>query len=127
MMHRVGSMIPAVIGVFGPFVWSLAAAALATPTSVIGGAMLPIAYVSFFLLMNSKTALGDSMPTGGQRVRWNLLMSVATLVALFASAWGLYGKRLGSFPIGNAALLLLAVLLLVGVGSFFKKNRISSK
>src|SRR6056297_2824687 len=127
MMHRVGSMIPAIVGVFGPFVWSLAAAALATPTSVIGGAMLPIAYVSFFLLMNSKTVLGEAMPTGGQRVRWNLLMGVATFVALFASAWGLYGKRLGSFPIGNAALLLLAVLLLVGVGAFFKKNRISSK
>lgn len=123
-MHRVGSMIPALVGVFGPFYWSKAAAALAMPTSVIGGAMLPIAYISFLLLMNSRTALGAAMPTGAQRVRWNVLMLTATFVALFASAWGLYGKRLGTFPIGNVALLVLGVLLLVGIGAFFTKNRI---
>ena len=55
-----------------------AAPALATPTSVIGGAMLPIAYFSFLLLMNSPRALGDSMPSGGKRVCWNILMIIAT-------------------------------------------------
>ena len=61
-MHRIGSFIPAV-GVCGPFVWKSAAPALAVPTSVIGGAMLPIAYVSFLLLMNSRAVLGEAMPT----------------------------------------------------------------
>ncbi len=69
-MHRIGSFIPA-IGVLGPFIWGKAAPALAMPTSVIGGAMLPIAYFSFLLLMNSRRALGDSMPTGGKRLFWN--------------------------------------------------------
>ncbi len=66
-MHRIGCFIPAV-GVVGPFIWGQAAPALATPTSVIGGAMLPIAYLSFLLLMNSRRALGDSMPTGDKRL-----------------------------------------------------------
>ncbi|WP_153557834.1 divalent metal cation transporter [Roseimaritima sediminicola] len=121
-MHRLGSMIPAV-GVLGPFVWSQAAAALATPTSVIGGAMLPIAYVTFLLLMNSQRLLGDAMPRGAARWRWNILMVLATSVATFGSIWGLRGKTMYGWPIGTAALALLAVLLIVGIVSFLSKNR----
>lgn len=120
-MHRVGSFIPAV-GVLGPFFWGSAAPALATPTSVIGGAMLPIAYVSFLLLMNSPSVLGKSMPRGGKRIFWNTLMIIATLVSAFASAWGLYGKSMYGFPIGNVALAVLAVMLVLGFVSFFQKH-----
>jgi Mn2+/Fe2+ NRAMP family transporter len=120
-MHRIGSLLPAV-GVVGPFVWGAAAPALATPTSVIGGAMLPIAYFSFFLMMNSRVVLGPAMPRGGRRVFWNVLMVVATLVAGFASAWGLYEKSLYGFPLGKVALGLLVGLLLVGLISFARKE-----
>lgn len=122
MMHRIGSMIPA-IGVIGPFVWGAAAPALATPTSVIGGAMLPIAYLSFLLLMNSKRLLGDAMPTGARRLRWNILMGIATLIASFGSVWGMMDKKLpGGFPIGRVALGVLAVLLVLGIIGFISKN-----
>lgn len=126
-MHRIGSFIPA-IGVIGPFIWSKAAPALATPTSVIGGAMLPIAYFSFLLLMNSRRALGDSMPTGGKRIVWNVLMTVATLAAGFGSAWGLFGKKMDlpsypGFPIGNVALGALVVLLVLGLVGFLGKQK----
>lgn len=121
-MHRIGSFIPAV-GVLGPFIWKAAAPALAVPTSVIGGAMLPIAYVSFLLLMNSRSVLGDAMPTGGRRVVWNVLMITGTGIASFGSVWGLYGKTWGSFPIGTAALATLAIMLIVGVFSFLRKQR----
>jgi hypothetical protein len=120
-MHRLGSLIPAV-GVVGPFVWGQAAPALATPTSVIGGAMLPIAYLSFLLLMNSRRALGDSMPSGGKRVFWNTLMIIATAAATFGSVWGLRGKTMYDFPIGNVALGVLAVMLVLGVVGFFGKQ-----
>ena len=120
-MHRIGSFIPAV-GVFGPFVWGAAAPALAVPTSVIGGAMLPIAYVSFLLLMNSKSVLGDAMPTGRNRIIWNSLMILATVVSGFASAWGLYAKKMFGFPIGLVALGALAVLLIIGFVSFLQKQ-----
>ncbi len=121
-MHRLGALIPA-IGVLGPFYWAQAAPALATPTSVIGGAMLPIAYLTFLLLMNSRHALGESMPRGLSRVRWNALMIPATAVAGFGSVWGMYGKTVYDFPIGNVALVTLAVLLVIGVVSFLSKNR----
>ena len=120
-MHRIGSFIPAV-GVLGPFVWGAAAPALAVPTSVIGGAMLPIAYVSFLLLMNSKSVLGDAMPTGRNRIIWNSLMILATVVSGFASAWGLYAKKMFGFPIGLVALGALAVLLIIGFVSFLQKQ-----
>ena len=108
-MHRVGSFLPA-IGVLGPFIWGQAAPALAVPTSVIGGAMLPIAYLSFLLLMNSRRTLGESMPKGGKRLLWNVLMIFATAVAGFGSAWGLLSKG----TIGYAALAALAAMLLFG-------------
>ncbi|MEM6691205.1 MAG: divalent metal cation transporter, partial [Planctomycetota bacterium] len=94
-MHRIGCFLPA-IGVFGPY-FGGAAPALAIPTSVIGGAMLPIAYLSFFLLMNSKPALGDSKPTGLRACIWNSLMGLATLAAGFACVWGLSGKGIPGY------------------------------
>ena len=124
-MHRLGSMIPA-IGVLGPFVWGKAAPALATPTSVIGGAMLPIAYLSFLLLMNSRQTLGDAMPSGAKRWVWNVLMIVATLVATFGSIWGMMDKKLYGLPIGRGALLALFALMIVGIWSFLQKNRKTS-
>jgi Mn2+/Fe2+ NRAMP family transporter len=120
-MHRIGSLIPAV-GVVGPFVWGSAAPALATPTSVIGGAMLPIAYFSFLLLMNSKLTLGDAMPTGGKRVLWNVLMITATGVAMAGSIWGIYGKSVFGFPIGNVAIGALVLLLVLGLLGFMKRE-----
>ncbi len=129
-MHRIGSLIPAV-GVSGPFIWGAAAPALALPTSVIGGAMLPIAYVSFLLLMNSRQTLGDAMPSGGKRWMWNIVMILATGVAGFGSAWGLYGKTMvvaeRKIPIGNIALAALAVMLVLGVVSFLAKESAHAK
>jgi len=123
-MHRLGALVPAV-GVLGPFYWASAAPALATPTSVIGGAMLPIAYLTFLLLMNSRKALGDSMPRGFSRFRWNLLMIPATSIAAFGSLWGMYGKQLYGFPIGNCGIAALLILLVIGVTSFVQKNRVA--
>lgn len=119
---RLGSLLPAV-GMLGPFYWASAAPALATPTSVICGAVLPIAYLTFLLLMNSRQALGDSMPSGASRWLWNSLMLTATLVAGFGSAWGMIGKQVAGFPIGNVALAVLVILAVVGIWSFLSKNR----
>jgi hypothetical protein len=119
---RLGALIPA-IGMLGPFYWASAAPALATPTSVICGAVLPIAYLTFLLLMNSRAALGDAMPTGVVRLVWNLLMLTATLVAGFGSAWGMIGKTAFGLPIGNFALVVLVVLAILGLASFAGKNR----
>ena len=126
-MHRLGSLLPA-IGVIGPFVWAKAAPALATPTSVFGGAMLPIAYLTFLLLMNSKSLLGDGITTGSLRLRWNILMVIATLVAAFGSVWGLWTKTYETkggmvIPAGKIGIAILALLLIVGVVGFIRNDK----
>lgn len=75
----------AATGALGPFVWSRAAFALAIPTSVFGLMLLPIAYWTFFLLINQRSLLGDSMPKGATRLVVNLVMIVAAGIATYAS------------------------------------------
>ena len=92
---RVGCLIAGIIGFFGPMAWGNLGPWLALPTSVIGFSLLPIAYVAFLFLMNSKSLLGDSLPSGGSKIRWNALMIVATLVALLGASWASHGKISG--------------------------------
>ena len=96
----------------------ISAPALATPTSVLGGALLPIAYFTFLLLMNSKT-LGDSRPTGAKAIRWNVLMVIATVIASFASSWALWNK---GTP-GKIGLAILLVLFVAGLAGFISKQK----
>ena len=58
-IHFAGCLVAGLAGVAGPFLWgnSEARAALAVPTSVIGGSLIPIAYITFLLLMNSNEKL----------------------------------------------------------------------
>ncbi|MDF7798989.1 divalent metal cation transporter [Pontiellaceae bacterium B1224] len=93
LTYKLGAMMP-LIGVIGPFVWGQAKARfwLAVPTSVFGMVLLPIAYFSFFLLMNSKSLLKENMPTGGKRIAWNTAMLVAAGLASFGSFYSLWSK-----------------------------------
>ncbi|MEM7387779.1 MAG: hypothetical protein AAF514_22820, partial [Verrucomicrobiota bacterium] len=123
MTHRLGCLIPGLVGIFGPLLWAGDAKTyLAIPTSVIGGALLPIAYFTFLLLMNSKSYLGDARPRGLKRVIWNVLMGLATLVAGYASVVGFKDKKLSGFPIGWVFLVILGILLLLGLIGFFRSR-----
>ncbi len=121
-VHLIGCAISGLGGFAGAFIWSNpdARAALAIPTSVIGGSMIPIAYFTFFLMMNSRTLLGENLPTGGRRVWWNSLMLIATGIATYGSVWVLSAK---GTP-GYIGITILAVLFLVGLFGFFTKNRV---
>ncbi|MFT5468582.1 MAG: Mn2+/Fe2+ NRAMP family transporter [Verrucomicrobiales bacterium] len=120
---KIGSTLPGLVGISGPFIWAGAAAALATPTSVAGGAMLPIAYFTFLLLMNSKAVLGDARPKGRSRVIWNVLMIFATVVATGASVWGIWAKKFGGIPFGKIGVAILAVMFIVGTLGFLKNEK----
>jgi Mn2+/Fe2+ NRAMP family transporter len=109
-LRRIGCLIAGVVGFFGPLAWGKLAAYLVIPTSVFGFTLLPIAYFTFLLLMNSETLLGDRRPRGANRIKWNILMGIATLVATLGAGWASYGKigwwgpgLIGAF--GVAALL----------------------
>ena len=107
--HRIGCLLPA-IGVLGPFVWSGKVAFwLAVPTSVFGMALLPIAYFTFFLLMNSKAVLGDDLPKGGARLVWNLLMGVACCLATIGAGWSIWAKA-GYYGVGGVVALVVLAL-----------------
>ena len=59
----------------------------------IGGLiMLPIAYVSWFILQNSRGLLGDDLPRGASAVRWNIAMAVAVTVTLVSVGYMLWTR-----------------------------------
>ncbi len=123
-VHLIGCAISGMGGFAGAFIWSNpdARAALAVPTSVIGGSMIPIAYFTFFLMMNSRTLLGDNLPKGGRRLWWNFLMITATGIATFGSVWVLSSKGTPGF----IGITILSVLFVVGLIGFFSKNRLKA-
>ncbi|MDA7881186.1 divalent metal cation transporter [Akkermansiaceae bacterium] len=121
-----GCGISGLAGACYPMFWTGASkAALAVPTSVIGGSLIPIAYFTFFLMMNSKRVLGDKLPRGKARIIWNTLMIFATSVATIGSVWVLNGKSQAPGWIGGTAtggLYFLAILFVVGTVSFIIKE-----
>jgi Mn2+/Fe2+ NRAMP family transporter len=91
--HRIGCFLAGITGATGPFLWAGKAKFwLAVPTSVFGMILLPIAYWTFFAIMNNKRLLGDAMPQGGKRIAANIAMFVAAGLATFGAGWVLVGK-----------------------------------
>ncbi len=111
--HRLGCL-AAASGALGPFFWKEAAFYLVVPTSVFGYMLIPIAYLTFFLLMNQRSLLGDDLPAGGRRLLWNTLMGLAagvTTVASLASVWlkaGWYGMAAVGAFLGAALIVQVA-------------------
>lgn len=120
-----GAAMPAVAGFFSPYLWSGdAKAAMAVPASVIATTFLPIAYLGFLFLMNSKSALGDELPK--RRGLINVLMVTSAGIATFASIWALTGKKqivVGSITAGHLGMLGLAALAIIGTTGFLKRNQ----
>jgi hypothetical protein len=110
LAFRWGTLV-AGLGAVGPFVWTGKARAwLAVPTSNFGMILLPLAYWSFVLLMNSRRVLGKDMPTGRSRLIWNSLLIPTAAVATFASAWTVHMK-LGQWGLVGLGLMALAVIV----------------
>ena len=90
---------------------------LAIVASTFGAILLPIAYVTFFLMMNSVNVLGDDKPQGLTAFVWNVLM-IAALAASIVSAYAAVRGKMETSPmVGNViltGLAVYAVLLLVG-------------
>ncbi|MEX0929461.1 MAG: hypothetical protein WDZ53_08655, partial [Balneolales bacterium] len=113
----IGALIPG-LGVLGPFFWSQALFWLAIPTSVITLLLLPIAYVTFMLMMNNKTLLGEHMPRGRSRVIWNTLMILSVTLISSASLYMLWTRG------GTAGIsVLILFLVAVGVAEWLKKRK----
>ncbi len=109
--YRAGAMLP-LVGILGPFIWTGGKAQfwLAVPTSNIAFVLLPIAYLSFVLVLNSKRLLGADMPRGTKRLVWNVIMIIALTIVALGCMWKLW-SGLGS--IGIALLVGFIVLCLI--------------
>jgi len=109
--HRIGCL-AAASGAFWPILWSGKARFwLAIVTSNFGMVLLPIAYLTFFLMMNSKSLLKDDLPTGGKRIAMNVAMAMATGAAMLASGWVVWNKTQWYGVGGVAALVVLTVVV----------------
>jgi len=82
--YRLACLIPAP-GVAGVVLWKYMGPWIAIPTSAICGLMLPIAFITFFILNNRTEYLGKDKPCGTKAIAWNIAMLVsigATLASI---------------------------------------------
>ena len=79
--YRLACLIPAP-GVAGVVLWQYVGSWIAIPASAICGLMLPIAFIAFFILNNSKKYLGEHKPTGVKALVWNVAMLVSISATL---------------------------------------------
>lgn len=128
-LHFIGAMMPGVIGFFNPVIWTGASrAALAIPAATIAGALIPIAYFTFLLLMNSRSALGEELPKAGRRIYWNTIMIIATSLVSFGAIWVTVKKTASPGLEGVMATIMLiamAALFVLGIYGFLRNNRIA--
>lgn len=123
VVDRLGCAAAGISGALGPFVFTGDAQFwLAVPTSVFGMALLPIAYITFFAMMNNRSLMGDYMPRGGKRVLWNTLMLIAIALALVGSVYSVWSKTKW---FGVAAVALFIGMAIV-VGIMRSKKRVGA-
>ncbi len=116
-----GAATPAITAALSPILWSGASkAAMQIPAGITATVLLPVGYLIFFLLMNSKNALGKERPEGNTRIILNVLMLISLFVAGFAAFWALFGRGDNYGLIGVVALVSLA---LIGIISFIRKEK----
>jgi Mn2+/Fe2+ NRAMP family transporter len=113
-VHRGGTLVAGVGGALWPLFWvGESQFYLAVVASVFGFMLLPFAYVTFVLLLNSTSLLGSERPTGFRRFLWNLLTMSAAAVATVAAMYMVWDRAqwLGIVAVG--LYVSLAVMVFV--------------
>lgn len=88
-----GALIAGIVGALWPAIWTGDSKTwLIIMASTFGAILLPIAYIAFFALMNSRSLLREDMPEGGRRWVWNILMLFGVVAALAQAGSSLYTK-----------------------------------
>ncbi|MGY8768585.1 MAG: divalent metal cation transporter [Pirellulales bacterium] len=123
--HIIGCLVAGISGAAWPLLWDGDAKLwLAILTSSFGMMLLPIAYVTFFLMMNSKKILGENKPTGLSMLVWNVLMIFSVIGATIAAGTALYDKVMGSTPqtIKYVLIGVFVVYVILVIAGFFMKK-----
>lgn len=106
--HMVGCLVAGLSGASWPLIWQGDSQFwLAILTSTFGMMLLPIAYITFFFMMNNRELLGDDKPQGASMVIWNILMVFSVAGAIVAAASAVYTKM--SDPVAGPTIVGIAV------------------
>lgn len=129
IQFKLGAML-ASTGVLWPVLWTGASRAyLAVPAFVFGYTLVPVAFLAFFLMMNSRKLLGDSLPAGRKRITWNVLMGLTLVVtgtASIATAWGAKLPIAGTLlPIGKMFIIGYGIAIIIG--HYYLKGQLRQK
>lgn len=125
----IGCLVAGLAGASWPWFWDGDSKLwLAVLTSSFGMMLLPVAYITFFMLMNSKKVLGDDRPEGMSRLMWNVLMGISVLGALIAAGTAVYDKITDhknptAELAGKAVLGVLIVYVLIVIAGFVMKAK----
>ncbi|MEK6270401.1 MAG: divalent metal cation transporter [Planctomycetales bacterium] len=122
--HLVGCIVAGLAGASWPLLWDGPAKLwLAILTSSFGMMLLPIAYFTFLMMMNSKSLLGDEKPQGVKMLLWNILMIISVLGALAAAGTAIWDKA--GHPTAGPLVMAVSVLYLalVVIGFIVKAQR----
>jgi Mn2+/Fe2+ NRAMP family transporter len=97
---------------------------LAILASTFAVMLLPIAYFTFFLMMNSREILGADRPTGGHRLAWNIFMGLAVIGATASAGVAVYEKYLAEDPLSFRIVATIWVVygIAVALGFALKKK-----
>ena len=87
--YKLACLIP-LPGLAGVVIWQYMGPWIAVPASAFSGLLLPIAYIGFFILNNSKKYLEDDRPVGNKAILWNIAMIVAILVSIASGSYYIY-------------------------------------
>jgi Mn2+/Fe2+ NRAMP family transporter len=122
---KLGTLLAAT-GILWPVLWTGASKAyLAVPAFVFGYTLVPVAFLAFFLMMNSRRLLGDELPAGRSRITWNVLMGITLAVtgtASIATAWGKSIAIAGTLlPIGK--MFIIGYGIAIVIGHFYLKRK----
>ena len=122
----IGCLVAGLCGVSWVWIWSGGAKFwLAIFTSTFGMMLLPIAYITFFLMMNSKRILGDEKPKGTSMLIWNVLMIFSVIGAIVAASAAIYQKAMDKEnPMAFYAIMGLLIIFVVAlvIGHFSRKR-----
>lgn len=103
---------------------------LAIFASTFAVMLLPIAYFTFFLMMNSKRILGADRPTGFSRFVWNVLMVLATAGATAAAITSImekYHDTANPLPFRIVATIWIVYAIAVLLGFLWRKQTHAAK
>lgn len=80
------------ISLIGVLFWKDAQMWIAIPPSVFCMTLLPLAYLSFWLLLNQKRLLKEAMPQGYKWWMWNVLLCISFILSVIGAFWSVTSR-----------------------------------